>query len=114
MELSHILQITIAASVLFVWTFRFENIVKEFQVFGFSSSFRTLIGTIKIILSTLLIVGIWHQNLVLIPTILMAFLMICAQYTHFRVKNPLPKFIPSFVLLVLCLILASRHLQNWA
>ena len=107
--LSNCAQIIIALSICFVWIGRFDNIVKEFKQYGISDLIRNLVGATKIALSTLLVAGIWYESLVLIPAILMAFLMICAQIAHFKVKNPWPKFVPSFLLLILSLFVAAVH-----
>ena len=104
--LSQICQITVAISVLFVWVFRFHNVLKEFKQFGLSDVTRNLVGASKIALSTLLIVGIWDTNLVLIPSILMGFFMIGAQYFHFKVKNSFIKHLPSLFLLILSAFIA--------
>ena len=108
--LSQICQITVAISVLFVWVFRFHNVVKEFKQFGLSDVTRNLVGASKIALSTLLIVGIWDTNLVLIPSILMGFFMIGAQYFHFKVKNSFIKHLPSLFLLILSAFIAYSAL----
>ena len=105
--LSIIAQLIVAISILIVWVFRFENIVKEFQQYELSSLTRSAIGAAKISLATLLVVGIWYPALVLIPSLLMAFLMLSAQYFHFKVKNPLQKRMPSLFLLLLCLFIAA-------
>jgi hypothetical protein len=47
---------------------------------------------------------------VLIPSIIMALLMLAAQFTHFRVRNPLKKYLPSLALLLLCLVVINGHL----
>ena len=104
--LSQICQISVAISVLFVWVFRFHNVLKEFKQFGLSDVTRNLVGASKIALSTLLIVGIWDTNLVLIPSILMGFFMIGAQYFHFKVKNSFIKHLPSLFLLILSAFIA--------
>ena len=101
-----IAQLVLAVSVGYVWIFRFENIVKEFKQYGLSDQTRTLVGATKLVLSTLLVVGIWHSELVLIPAILMGALMIAAQYFHFQAKNPMIKRLPSLVLLVLSAYIA--------
>lgn len=99
----------IALSILFVWVFRFDNIVKEFKQYELSDLVRTIVGTSKIILATLLVVSIWHKEFVFIPASLMAFLMISAQYFHFKVKNPWHKHIPSLFLLALSLYLVYQN-----
>lgn len=106
-NLSVIAQIVVALSVLYVWVFRFDNIVKEFKEYGLSDLTRTMVGTSKIILSTLLVAGIWFLELVFIPSLLMALLMMAAQYFHFKVNNPWQKRMPSLFLLVLSLFIAA-------
>lgn len=101
-----IAQLVIAISVGYVWIFRFDNIVKEFKQYGLSDLTRNITGASKIALATLLIAGIWFPTLVLIPALVMAFLMVCAQFFHFKVKNPWFKHLPSLVLLALSLFVA--------
>lgn len=103
---SIIAQLVIAVSVGYVWIFRFDNIVKEFKQYGLSDLTRNMVGASKIALATLLIAGIWFPSLVYIPALLMAFLMISAQYFHFKVKNPWSKHLPSLFLLSLSLFVA--------
>jgi hypothetical protein len=99
-------QLVIAISVGFVWIFKFDNIVKEFKQYDLSDLTRNIVGASKIALSTLLITGIWFPVLVFIPALLMAFLMVCAQFFHFKVKNPWIKHLPSLLLLALSLFVA--------
>lgn len=103
---STIAQLVIALSVGYVWIFRFDNIVKEFKQYGLSDLTRTIVGASKIALATLLVTGIWFPTLVFIPALLMAFLMVCAQYFHFKVKNPWSKHLPSLLLLGASLFVA--------
>jgi hypothetical protein len=107
-----ILQLIVAVSVIYVWVFRMHNIIIEFKQFGLSDLTRSAVGATKIALSTLLIVGIWYPSLVLIPAIIMGLIMAAAQYFHFKISNPFVKHLPSFVFLVLCIIitLASLHI----
>jgi hypothetical protein len=102
-------QVLVGASVAYVWVFRFHNIVKEFEQYGLSELVRSAVGASKISLATLLIAGIWFPALALVPALGMAFFMLCAQYFHFRAKNPWSKRLPSFVLLILSLLIASFH-----
>ncbi|MCA6379376.1 MAG: DoxX family protein [Cytophagales bacterium] len=99
-------QLLIAISIIYVWVFRFDNIIVEFKQYELSDLIRSAVGAAKIILATLIVAGIWYPGLVFIPSLLMGFLMLSARYFHFKVKNPLHKYIPSFFLLILCLFLA--------
>jgi hypothetical protein len=101
-----IAQIIVAVSVVFVWTCRFHNVLKEFKQFGLGDLTRNFVGATKISLSTLLVVGVWYPSLVLIPAVIMGFLMLSAQYFHFRIKNPFIKHLPSLVLLILSAYIA--------
>jgi hypothetical protein len=103
---STVAQLVIALSVGYVWIFRFDNIVKEFKQYGLSDLTRTIVGASKIALATLLVTGIWFPTLVFIPALLMAFLMVCAQYFHLKVKNPWSKHLPSLLLLAASLFVA--------
>jgi len=100
-------QMIIAISIVIVWVFRFDNIVKEFKQYGLSDLVRSMVGAAKISLATLLVVGIFYQKVVFVSALIMAFLMVCAQLAHIKVRNPFKKYIPSFLLLVLSLFVAA-------
>ena len=108
---SIIAQVIVALSIAYVWIFRFDNIVKEFKQYGLSDLTRTIVGSSKIALSTLLVVGIWYPDLVLIPALLIAFLMLSAQYFHFKSGNPWQKHMPSLFLLILSLFITAVSLK---
>ena len=107
--LATLAQIIIAVSIVIVWVFRWDNIVDEFKQYGLPDLVRNSVGASKIALSTLLIAGIWYDDLVVVPALLMAFLMVCAQFAHIKVKNPFHKYLPSLALLVLSLFTAAVH-----
>lgn len=104
-------QIIVAASVIYVWIFRYEVIIKEFKQFGLSDLTRTFVGAAKVALATLLIAGIWYPSLIAIPAILMGFFMLAAQYFHFKIKNPFIKHLPSLFLLILCVFITLVSLD---
>ena len=106
-ELSYLLQVILALSIVYVWIFRFDNIVLEFKQYELSDLTRNFVGAAKIALSTLLVAGIWFPPLVLMSSISMAILMVFAQLAHFKVKNPWIKHVPSFVLLICSLLIAG-------
>ena len=108
---AHLAQIVVAVAVGYVWIFRFDNIVHEFKHYGLNDLTRTMVGAAKLILATLLVVGIWYPALVLVPALVMALLMAAAQYFHFKVNNPMSKRLPSLVLMGLCLFIAAVALH---
>jgi|APGre2960657468_1045069.scaffolds.fasta_scaffold134037_1 hypothetical protein len=107
-KLTIISQLIVAISVLFVWIFRFHNVEKEFKQFGLSVTIRSAVGTSKIALATLLLVGICQPSYVFYSAISMGFFMLSAQYFHFKLKNPLQQRIPSFIFLSLCVYIALQ------
>ena len=105
-NLQLILLFAVAISVVYVWVFRYHNVLKEFEQFGLGDTTRNLVGATKISLATLLVVGIWYESLIFIPAILMGLFMVSAQYFHFKMKNHFIQKLPSLVLLIFCLALA--------
>jgi L-serine dehydratase len=63
-KIINLIQILIAVSIWVVWVGRFDNIVKEFEHFGYPVWFRSLVGAVKISLAALLVAGIWFPSLV--------------------------------------------------
>lgn len=111
MDYITVAQLIVAVSVLYVWIFRMDNIIKEFKQFGLSDLTRSFVGATKIALSTLLIVGVWYPELVLIPSIIMGLIMMAAQYFHFKIRNPFIKHLPSLLLLILCVFITLASLD---
>ncbi|MBM4151693.1 MAG: hypothetical protein FJ212_08685 [Ignavibacteria bacterium] len=99
-------QLVVGVSVLFVWIFRYDNIIKEFKQFGLSDFMRSFVGASKIALATLLLAGIWYPSFVQISSILMGIFMISAQFYHFRAHNPFLKRLPSLIFLIMCFFIA--------
>lgn len=108
-HLSLLFQLIVSISVLFVWIFRYDNIVIEFKHYGYSDLIRNFVGASKISISALLIMGIWYNEITSYAALAMAFFMLCAQLSHIKVKNPFMKFIPSLVFLLMSLFIASYN-----
>jgi|TARA_B100000768_G_scaffold134511_1_gene125296 hypothetical protein len=106
-NISILAQLIVCASIIIVWVFRFDNIVSEFKQYGLSDLVRNSVGASKIALATILALGVWYEVPVEIAALLMAFLMICAQGFHVKVRNPLKKYVPSALLLLLSLFIAA-------
>ncbi|AFL87231.1 hypothetical protein Terro_0905 [Terriglobus roseus DSM 18391] len=107
--LPEVAQVVIAASVIYVWTVNYRNVVKEFEEYELPERVRTFVGATKISLSTLLVAGIWYPRLALIPAALMALLMVCAILAHLRVHHAWHRSMPAFVLLLLCLFVVAHY-----
>ena len=100
-------QLIVAVSVLIVWIFRYDNIVVEFKHYGYSDLLRNFVGVSKTSTSTLLILGIWYNEITIYASLSMAFFMLCAQVSHIKVRNPFIKFVPSLIFLIMSLFIAS-------
>ncbi|MAD58769.1 MAG: hypothetical protein CMB81_00345 [Flammeovirgaceae bacterium] len=106
-ELSLLFQIIVSVSVFIVWTFRYDNVETEFKEFGYSNLLRNIVGALKISSSTLLIAGIWYTDLIIFGSISMSFFMLCAQISHFKIKNAVIKFLPSLIFLLMSLYITA-------
>ncbi len=114
LKLALVAQVVIALSVWFVWIFRLSNIEREFREYGIPDLVRNAVGASKIALGTLLVVGIWYPPVVFGAALVMAFLMLCAQMAHIKAKHPWPKYVPSFVLLLLSLFVSAVYSGRFA
>lgn len=99
------LQAFVAAAIFFVWVVRYQNIIVEFKHFGLPDWLRDSVGTLKLGLSVLLLVGIERPEIAVIGGWGVAVLMACAFATHVRAKNPIYKMLPSLSLLTLSLLI---------
>jgi hypothetical protein len=108
LSLTSIAQLIVAVSVVFVWVFRYFNVVREFKEFGLSDLTRNAVGATKIALSTILALGVWYSLPIQEAAWAMGALMLCAQFFHFKVRNSIIKFLPSFFLLLLSVYIATQ------
>ena len=106
-NVSIVFQLIVSISVFIVWIFRYDNIVVEFKVYGYSDLLRNFVGVAKTSTSTLLILGLWYNEITIYASLSMAFFMLCAQLSHIKVKNPFIKFVPSLIFLIMSLFIAS-------
>ncbi len=105
-EFATCLQALLAASIFFVWVVRYSNIVEEFKHYGLPDWLRDLVGILKLTFALLLLIGLERPWFAMIGGLGIAFLMACAFLTHLRIKNPLPKMVPSLALLAVSLTVA--------
>ena len=99
-------QMTVAASVAYVWIFRFHNVLKEFNQFGLSHVTRNLIGVIKNIFSYIACCGYLAFIISSYSFCSYGAFNDSAQYFHFKIKNSFIKHLPSLILLLLCAFIA--------
>ena len=106
-NVSIVFQLIVSISVFIIWIFRYDNIVFEFKFYGYSDLLRNFVGVAKTSTSTLLILGLWYNEITIYASLSMAFFMLCAQLSHIKVKNPFIKFVPSLIFLIMSLFIAS-------
>ena len=111
-----IIKVFIFFSIINVWLLRFNkptswrggqasNMQKEFEIYGLSKTMLYLVGGLKVLVATLLIVSIWTPQLTVPSAGIMAVLMTGAIAMHIKVKDALLKSFPAFSFLVLSLFL---------
>ena len=73
--------------------------IEEFAVYGLDTNILYLIGTLKIIASVGLIIGLFKTKISVYSSLLMAILMTGAIYFHFKISDPAIKYFPSVLML---------------
>ena len=97
-----------------VWLFRFyketpfrggdaKNMIEEFATYGLDINTMYLVGSLKIMASIGLIIGLLKTKFSVYSSLLMAILMTGAIYFHFKISDPAIKYFPS-VLMLICSI----------
>ena len=97
-----------------VWLFRFyketpfrggdaKNMIEEFATYGLDINTMYLVGSLKVMASIGLIIGLLKTKFSVYSSLLMAILMTGAIYFHFKISDPAIKYFPS-VLMLICSI----------
>lgn len=118
---STILQVLLGLGLLNVWLVRAKSptayrggqarsLRQEFDAYGLPEWFFYLVGLLKIGSALLLLAGIWFPALVLPAGSVVVALMLGALAMHVKVKDPLIKSLPAFVMLVLSASLCALSL----
>ncbi len=110
-------QVVVALGLLNVWLLRAgkptewrggdaQNMREEFAVYGLPPWFMRVIGTLKIMLALLLLVGLAVPVLTKPAAIGVAVLMLGAVAMHFKVGDPVKRALPASSLLALSTLIA--------
>ncbi len=117
---STILQVVVGLGLLNVWLVRArsstafrggsaQSLREEFAAYGLPEWFFYAIGVLKIGSAVLLIVGIWVPEVVPVAAGTVVGLMVGALSMHAKVKDPLTKSLPAFLMLLMSVaIIALR------
>ena len=114
--LKELLMLVVSLLVLNVWLLRFNqqtiyrggdalNMIQEFAVYGLSETTAYLIGALKVLSATGLLVGFFYKKTIVPSASLMAALMCGAILMHFRVNDEAIKFLPAGLMLISSLMI---------
>ena len=109
----YILQVVVALGLLNVWLLRSgrgtsyrggnaQSMREEFAVYGLPGWAMYGVGGLKIVAALGLLAGIWVHTLVFPAAAVVAGLMVGALAMHLKVRDPLVKSLPAFLVLVMC------------
>lgn len=112
------LQVIVALGLLNVWLIRAgketayrggdaKSIREEFAAYGLPPAMMYVVGGLKILIAIALLAGIWVPTLVLPAAALLTVLMIGAFAMHVKVKDPFQKAVPSLLMLVMAVAIAT-------
>ncbi len=108
------LKLAIFITIVNVWFFRFnkptpyrggsaKSMKEEFQVYGIGNSFMYLIGFLKVVFASLLVVSIWYPDFSIPSAIGMGVLMLGAIFMHFKANDPSIRSFPALTLFIMSL-----------
>ncbi len=114
--LSIFLKVIIFATIFNVWFFRFnkptryrggdaKSMKEEFEIYGFSNTAMYIIGAIKVILASGLLLSIWYPLLAIPMAAGMGIFMLGAIAMHFKANDPSIRSYPAFALLICCILI---------
>jgi hypothetical protein len=105
-----ILQVILALGLINVWLVRFRkptkyrgrgatNMEQEFRAYGLPTWFMYLIGTAKLVIAGLFIIGLWIPVVVAPTAVALALLMIGAVAMHIKVRDAFIRMVPALLML---------------
>jgi hypothetical protein len=113
--ISTALQVIVALGLLNVWLVRAkastayrggsaQSLKEEFATYGLPDWTFYVVGILKVGSAVLLLLGIWVKSpdLVRLPALVVAGLMVGALAMHAKVKDPLTKSLPALAMLLMC------------
>ena len=114
--LKELLMLVVSLLVLNVWLLRLNqetiyrggdaiNMMQEFAVYGLNETMFYIIGALKVLSATGLLVGFFYKKSIIPCASLMAALMCGAILMHFRVNDEAIKFLPAGLMLISSLMI---------
>ena len=114
--LKELLMLVVSLLVLNVWLFRLNketiyrggealNMIEEFAEYGLNETMFYIIGALKVLSATGLLVGFFYKKSIVPCASLMAALMCGAIVMHFKVDDEAIKFLPAGLMLISSLMI---------
>jgi hypothetical protein len=111
------IQVVIGLGIYNVWLLRLgkatayrggdaKNLREEFAVYGLPPWSFAVIGFLKMVCATLLLVGVFYPPVTKPAAAALGVLMAGAVTMHVKVKDPFQRYVPALTMLVLCVIVA--------
>jgi hypothetical protein len=111
------LKIIVGVSILNVWLIQptkptkwrggnATTIIEEFEVYGLSKTICYIIGFLKVSLALLLLASIWFGSLTAYASSGLALLLFGSIIMHIRIKDPLYKSFPAFILILMTIAIS--------
>jgi len=120
--ISTALQVIVALGLLNVWLVRAkastayrggsaQSLKEEFATYGLPDWTFYVVGILKVGSAILLLLVIWVKSpdLVRLPALIVAGLMVGALAMHAKVKDPLTKSLPALAMLLMCVAIWFLH-----
>jgi uncharacterized membrane protein YphA (DoxX/SURF4 family) len=109
-----LLQLVVAVGLLNVWLLRAgasteyrggsaQSLKDEFAAYGLPDIAFYVVGALKIGSAAALLIGLWNPMFAQPAAGVVAVLMVGALIMHVKVKDPLKKSLPAFLMLLMCL-----------
>jgi uncharacterized membrane protein YphA (DoxX/SURF4 family) len=117
-----ILQIILTLGLINVWLVRFHkptkyrgkgaaNMKEEFRAYGLPTWFMYVIGTAKMVIAALLIIGLWIPAVVVPAAAVLVVLMIGAVSMHVKVRDVCIRTMPALVMLAMAVVVVI--MKTW-
>ena len=114
--LALILQVIVGLGLLNVWLLRqrsatayrggdAKNLKEEFATYGLPSAVFYIVGGLKILAGTLLLVGLAYAPIVVPAAMVVAVLMAGALAMHIKVGDPPSKSVPATLMLIMSVVI---------
>jgi uncharacterized membrane protein YphA (DoxX/SURF4 family) len=113
-------QVAIVLGIVNVWVIRrnratayrpdgANNIVEEFERYGLPRWAPIAVGSTKLALATLLLIGLVYTPVVFPAAALMVVMMLSAIAAHIKVRDPLVRSVPASLMLALSIVVAVTY-----